>query len=681
VLRKGELIEQGKHKELMALNGLYHTLVAAQESTAHQQEETAHKETPTKTAAFQPAAAAVIEEIVVTANGEKVLEEKPAAETKTMEQIEKERVARIAKSYKVPWSRLFSFSKEEKWLYIPGLLGAAGKGVAFPIHAFLVSSVVGLYYIPDKAEMMHEVTITSFKYIGLGVGAMLAIALDLGVFSYIGESFTMRVRNACFSHLIEQDMSFFDDPDHAPPKLLVAMSSWAQKMNAISGVSLGNYCELIAALVSGMVIAFVASPKLAAVLLSTFPILILAMTVMTAMMLGAGANKETEKSKQAGLIASETVQNMRTVRASGGEISALERYTGCIEKTGDLAEKQAFKSGAAFGVSSCMLFLPYALGFWYGGKLIAEDGLSLKDMTQALIGVIIAAMGAGQAMAFMPDMAKAKAACHDMFELLGVASKINAVKDNENCKMICDLGDGNVSFKDVHFFYPHRPEVEVLKGLSFDVKSGQKVALVGPSGSGKSTVLALLQRFYDPTSGVITIGGTSVDQFKLSWLRGQQGYVGQEPVLFDQSMEENVKYGNADATQADLDNVKAMANLDFVGNGVDWNTPIGPKGGMLSGGQKQRTAIARALIRNPPVLILDEATSALDSASEFIVQQAIDKAAAGRTTFVIAHRLSTVEDADVILVIADGRLVERGTHAELLAAKGLYNDLYHKGQK
>jgi len=224
--------------------------------------------------------------------------------------------------------------------------------------------------------------------------------------------------------------------------------------------------------------------------------------------------------------------------------------------------------------------------------------------------------------------------------------------------------------------------VRVLKGLSFKVNPGKKVALVGPSGSGKSSVMALLQRFYDCDAGEVLVGGRNVRELDVSVLRSVMGYVGQEPVLFDTTMENNVLYGNPNASKDDLERVKVMAKLDFVNkDNVQWDTVLGPKGGLLSGGQKQRTAIARAMIRDPKILLLDEATSALDSASEQVVQKAIDGAAVGRTTFVIAHRLSTIEDADLILVVSEGRVVEKGTHQTLMKMKGAYYQLYLKGQK
>ena len=239
--------------------------------------------------------------------------------------------------------------------------------------------------------------------------------------------------------------------------------------------------------------------------------------------------------------------------------------------------------------------------------------------------------------------------------------------------------DGAIEVKDVIFAYPSAPDHLVCKGYSLSVPAGQTVALCGPSGSGKSTIVQLLQRFYDPAGGEVRAGGVALATLDVAWWRSQLGFVGQEPVLFDATLEENVKYGKTDATQQELDAVAKLANLDFVLDGrVAWADAIGPRGDRLSGGQKQRVAIARALVREPKVLLLDEATSALDSESERVVQEALDAARRGRTTFAIAHRLSTIQDADVIVVLVDGSITEQGTHAELLAKKGVYYSLHLK---
>merc|ERR1711988_112312 len=300
-------------------------------------------------------------------------------------------------------------------------------------------------------------------------------------------------------------------------------------------------------------------------------------------------------------------------------------------------------------------------------------------MFKALFCMMFGAMGAGMGAIFMQDADKAKLAACDMLAIMDRESVVNAL-DPVGCTAI-QSHDPYIVFRNVSFFYPHRPEMQVLKNFSVNVIEGQTVALVGPSGSGKSTIVQLLMRFYDVAacSGSITVGGADLRSLDVSWWRSCIGFVGQEPVLFDASLEDNMKYGKADATREELQEAAALANMDFLLSGkVQWEDSVGPRGGKLSGGQKQRVAFARALLRKPKILLLDEATSALGSTSEHVVQEALDKARKGRTTFVVAHRLSTIQDSDVILVMCDGTVTEQGTHEQLLAKQGLYWTLQQK---
>ncbi len=240
-----------------------------------------------------------------------------------------------------------------------------------------------------------------------------------------------------------------------------------------------------------------------------------------------------------------------------------------------------------------------------------------------------------------------------------------------------DKFDSTVQLKDVTFAYPSRPDIKVMENFSLDIEVGKTYALVGPSGCGKSTIIQLIQRFYDPAFGEVLVGGRDVRTLNTRWLRQHIGVVSQEPVLFDTTIAENIRYGKEGATEEEIQAAAVQANAhSFISQLPDkYNTLVGEAGTQLSGGQKQRIAIARALIRDPKILLLDEATSALDTESESVVQQALDSARAGRTTIVVAHRLSTIQNADVIASISNGKIVEKGTHDELMQKEGLYYEL------
>jgi ABC-type multidrug transport system fused ATPase/permease subunit len=333
------------------------------------------------------------------------------------------------------------------------------------------------------------------------------------------------------------------------------------------------------------------------------------------------------------------------------------------------------------------MFWVCAAGFWFMGWLISENIIDFKAGMQSFMGILYAAMGAGMAFSLTGDLGKAKVAAHDLFQLLDRESLINGLS-NAGDTLARTGSIGRVEFDRVEFSYPLRPEVQVLHLLSFIIEPGTSVGVVGPSGGGKSTVLAMLQRFYDPQGGRVLIGSekTPLTDLNIRWWRRQVGFVGQEPILFEASVLENVRYGlqEGETISAEkLEECKPMCNLTFLDSHTakGWDTQVGPRGSRLSGGQKQRVAICRAMVKDPPILLLDEATSALDSQSEGVVAAALEKAQQGRTSFSIAHRLSTIQHCNVILVVAEGRIVERGGHDELMALGGVYKKLYQQSQK
>ncbi|EER04130.1 Multidrug resistance protein, putative [Perkinsus marinus ATCC 50983] len=685
VMHLGNLVEQGNHEELMAMAGVYSALVSAQAaaSTEHSAEAHAERNRRSLSAAGEMLrkASSQRKQSELTLGGVAEEEDQDFENRllgKTEEEIEAERKKLISKSYKTPWKRLIGLSRNEKWWFIPAIFGAFISGAGFPLNALLLAHALTAFYYPPLL-IMDRVSTVSLYYVGLGALLFVGHVMQSLGFSVIGENFTCNVRKQCFNKIVEQDMGFFDFPEHAAGKLTASLSTYAVKMNSITGASLGIYAQAVTGMVVGAVIGFTGSWQLTLVMLAMVPFLGIAAKVnMSVRVVG---KKEQDELKQAQLVASEAIQNMRTVRAFMAESWTVEAYDRYAARSSNTSFSAASVRGLTFGASNCIIFLAYAIGFYYGGHLMVYEGLSYTHMLQALMGIMFAAMAVGQAMAFLPDVAEAKVAAHDVFEILDTESKINAVTPDGT---VCVLGDGIIEFKDVHFSYPTHPEVEILKGVSFRIEPGQQVAFVGPSGSGKSTVMALMQRFYDVNGGSVCVGGSDIRMLDISWWRGKNGYVGQEPVLFDMTLAENVRYGKENASMAELEKVANMSNMDYVtsmGGSVKWDDPMGPKGCRLSGGQKQRAAIARALVRDPHVIFLDEATSALDSTSEKIVQNAIDAASVGRTSVTIAHRLSTVRNCDVIYVVADGKIVEYGDHDALLAKGGVYYDLFTKGQK
>ncbi|KAI8870196.1 ATP-binding cassette, sub-family B, member 1, isoform CRA_b [Ramicandelaber brevisporus] len=388
--------------------------------------------------------------------------------------------------------------------------------------------------------------------------------------------------------------------------------------------------------------------------------------------LGAVRKKAYEKSAQE---AAETITNMRTVAGLTRERTFIRIFAANNDAPYRYAIRSSLVSGLGYGVSQASFYFVYAIAFLAGGKLIISETYSVQQMFQVMFAVVFAAQALGQTSQVSAGFAKAKVAAVDVFMLLDRTNNKNAESDSGVLTQ-----PSRVSGRDVRFVYPSRPMVPILRGVDFDVLAGKTVALVGPSGCGKSTIIGLVQRLYDADGGRVSVHGVDVRRWNLQQLRATYAIVGQEPVLFDYTVGENISYGLPGATHAQIEQAARDANIhDFIASLPDgYSTRVGEAGSQLSGGQKQRIAIARAIIRNPRLLLLDEATSALDSTSERVVQEALDRAAAGRTTIAIAHRLATVQNADCILVFSNGQIVESGTHRELLALKGLYHSLVQK---
>lgn len=383
-----------------------------------------------------------------------------------------------------------------------------------------------------------------------------------------------------------------------------------------------------------------------------------------------------EEMLESGEVAVEAVENIRTIASLGRENKFYERYAQTIVEPHKKSVKRAHFYGVSFGMHEAIAYLCNAAAFRFGAYLIAHHGLHFNDMMKVIMCVMICAMMIGRVSAFSPDYAKAKIAAARLFKLFDNTTPIDSSSEDG---LRPSNFEGNISLENVRFRYPTRPDVKVLRDMNLTVIPGQRIALVGSSGCGKSTVVSLLERFYDVDEGRVAVDSEDVKSLNIKWLRSRMGTVSQEPVLFSYSISENIAYGDnsREVTMEEIEAAAKAANIHSFINSLPkgYDTNVGDKGTLISGGQKQRIAIARALICNPRILLLDEATSALDTESEKVVQEALDKASEGRTTIIIAHRLSTVQNADSIAVINHGRVVEQGTHQELLALKGTYHSL------
>ncbi|KAF3629889.1 ABC transporter B family member 4 [Capsicum annuum] len=373
---------------------------------------------------------------------------------------------------------------------------------------------------------------------------------------------------------------------------------------------------------------------------------------------------------------------LSTDAASVREEKVVQLYKRRCEVPVRAGIKEGLLSGAGYGFSMFCLYSVYAISFYAGARLVESGKVTFAEVFRVFYGVSLTATAISQSGGLVPDSTKAKTGASSIFALLDRQSKIDS---SNNSGMTLDNVTGNIEFQHVSFNYPSRPEAQVLKDLCLAISSGQTVALVGESGSGKSTIISLLQRFYDPDSGLITLDGIEIQKLKVKWLREQMGLVSQEPILFNDTIRANIAYGKEnDCTEAEILAAAELANAHNFISGLQqgYDTLVGERGIQLSGGQKQRVAIARAIVKCPKILLLDEATSALDSESEKVVQDAHDRVSSGRTTVVVAHRLSTIKGADVIVVIKDGVIVEKGNHETLVNRQhGIYASLVSKSAR
>uniref|UniRef100_A0A8C0FXP5 Uncharacterized protein n=1 Tax=Chelonoidis abingdonii TaxID=106734 RepID=A0A8C0FXP5_CHEAB len=424
-------------------------------------------------------------------------------------------------------------------------------------------------------------------------------------------------------------IGWYDDPKNAIGVLLTRLATDASQVKGATGSQLGLFTKTVSTLLTAIIIAFVYDWRLTLLILACIPFIIAANAV---------------------------------------RLSSVAGHVSKDQKALEEASRVTLLYGLTYGIAQCATYFLEAAIFRFGGWLIANF---LCLVFRAFFTVLFGAMNVGQSTSLAPDFGKAKVSAQRIFQFLDRKPLIDSYSE-EGTKLF----DGNTEFRDIHFIYPTRPEAQVLQGLSVKVNKGQTLALVGSSGCGKSASIQLLERFYEPVAGQGFADGLDTKSLYLQWLRSKLGIVSQEPILFNCNIAENMQYGDNSrvVSQEEVEEAAKAANIHtFIENLPEkYNTRVGDKGAHLSGGQKQRIAIARALVCKPAVLLLDEATSALDTESEKIVQKALDDARKGRTCIIIAHRLTTIQKADVIAVIHNGKVVEQGTHSQLLAKEGHY---------
>lgn len=506
----------------------------------------------------------------------------------------------------------------------------------------------------------------------LAVVTVLAVAtLSRYYFvSTLGERVVADLRSDVFSNLVTLTPEFFET--NRPGEIASRLTADTSVIQTLVGSSMSIALRNILLMIGGIIGLLLTSWKLTGLVLAIIPVVILPL-VFFGRRVRRLSRESQDRIADLGTQADEALGAIQTVQAFTAEDREKRSFKDTVAKALTAAEQRIFMRAILTGLVIMLVFGGVDLVLWIGAKDVVTGQMSSGALTQFVFFAIIAASSTGALSEVYGDLQRAAGATARLLQLAHTAP---AIQDPETPAEL-PAPKGAVSFEKVVFHYPSRPREPALSDFSLDIRPGERVALVGPSGAGKSTVFQLLLKFYMPQSGHIALDGVRLDQTRTVDIRGRMALVSQDPVIFAATVADNIRYGRPDATDEEVvAAAEAAAAMEFIGKmpmGLD--SYLGERGVLLSGGERQRIAIARAILRDPPVLLLDEATSALDAHNERRVQQALDKLMAGRTSLIIAHRLSTVLNCDRIVVMDKGRIVAIGPHSELMRQGGLYAEL------
>ncbi|KAK4510403.1 uncharacterized protein ATC70_004833 [Mucor velutinosus] len=574
--------------------------------------------------------------------------------------------------------RLFRFATlKERLMICIAIICSAGTGALQPVSILIYGSFISTLTssLSDTSQLVEATLPLIHTMVYMGTASLVAAYISTCLWILTGESQTRRIRSLYLKSVLHQDMSWFDQSKEG--SLNTRLASDTQLIQDGISEKAGLLISFFAQFVGGFVVAFVKGWQMALVLLVAVPLLGASGAIM-AHFLTKFSKESQDAFAESGTIAEQAFHSIRTVYSFSLQKRFSDRYNQKLEAACRSGVKGGVALGFGFAFFMFFLFGTFGLSLWFGSKLVTEGHLTGPSVFIVFLAMMLGCMSFVKLPPNLSAVSSARAAAYNVFQVIDRVPKINA--DSNEGLMPRDV-QGTIQFERVFFNYPTRPDLKIIQDLNFQVDAGSTVAFVGPSGSGKSTIIQLIQRFYDVSSGGISLDGHDIKDLNVKWLRQQMGIVSQQPTLFNSTIRENILMG-IDKKVSDQDIIIACKEANchtFISQlPQGYNTIVGDNGGMLSGGQRQRIAIARAILKNPSILLLDEATSALDTQSERLVQNALDKASKNRTTIVVAHRLSTIVNADMIVVMDHGSIVEKGTHRKLIEMGGVYADLVEK---
>jgi ABC transporter fused permease/ATP-binding protein len=562
---------------------------------------------------------------------------------------------------------LFRYGANHRWKFYVGLvflLLTSATALAFP-------KLIGTLVDSAKEKNLAQANTVAMTLAGILILQAVFSFFRLSLFVNFTENALANIRLALYKNLIKLPMTFFSQKRVG--ELNSRLSADISQIQDTLTTTIAEFLRQTILIVGGIIFLAVISTKLTLVMLSIVPVVAVA-AVIFGRFIRKYSRKTQDTIAESQVIAEETLQGITNVKAFANEWYEINRYSTKIREIVQIAIKGGLYRGYFASFIILCLFGSIVAVVWYGVTLSIRGDISIGELLSFVLYSIYVGASFGGIAELYAQIQKAIGATERVFELMEETPEIIKTIAPENLRKI----NGDVTFKNVAFSYPSRREMPVLKDVSFHAGYGQKIAIVGPSGVGKSTIASLLLRFYDIDGGQILIDGKSISDYDLEQLRGNMSIVPQDVILFGGTIRENIAYGKPDATMEEIRHAAKQANaLQFIDSFPEqFDTVVGERGIKLSGGQRQRVAIARALLKNPSILILDEATSSLDSESEKLVQEALEILMEGRTSIIIAHRLSTIRNADQILVLDHGKIVEQGTHKELIGIEdGLYKSL------
>ena len=654
-IKDGKVLEKGTHEELLKLNGYYAGMVKSQMDGTDNKEYKMDKKD--RHSSVYSAMSSDFENSL----------------NKGDDEIKKEKPKKKKKLISVQRGRIFSLYRNRKMLVFFASVASFFAGAVMPSAGFNLSNCINAFASGDKDKIKKRGLFHACMYIVIAVCAAGFMALKMRNFRIIGSHLACSMRKLVINKYLGMHMGFFDKEENAPGALLSRLSIDTTQLHCLILIMIGDIVQTAGSVIVGFVLGLIKDYRLMLIALCFMPFIIISAVVSHYTKQG-GRDSYRQINIEAGGILSECVINTKTIFSFNFQKEAVRMYL----KVLDLAKKDFLRDsilkGIIIGIGIFSTFCSKATIYHFASVFIRNETLVFEDMTVCVALSVTVSIGCANGLRGLVFISKAQKSFDSIFRILDTKSEIDVSKEGNENKISAKNIKGKIEFKNVSFAYPTKPDLNVLKGISFIIHPGQAAALVGYSGCGKSTIIQLLERFYDVKDGQgeILIDDVNIKDYNLLELREKIGLVSQEPVLFKRNVYENILYGDLNANKDEVLEAAKRAHIEKFFDKEQMGTKEDP----VSGGEKQRLAIARVFLKNPVILLLDEATSALDKESEVEVQKSLFELQKFRTSISIAHRLSTIVDSDIIFVIENGNIVEQGKHQELLDLQGKYSKLY-----